>query len=119
MAHPVIGLWKVTVSYEDKEFLTVHNYLPGGTVIIDAGIFVATGLWEPTGDRSLRMKSLRPIVTGTLVDREFHGWQEASAEATVTEDDTLATETQFDAVDEDGQRRTGTVRTRGERVALG
>ena len=118
MAHPIVGLWKVTVAFEDKEFKTVQNYLPDGQVIIDAGIFVASGLWEATGERSTRMVSLRPIVTGTLMDREFHGWQEASAEATVNEDDILVSETKFDAVDEDGTPRRGTVNTRGERVTL-
>ena len=89
MAHPIVGLWKVTGAFEDREFKTVQNYLPDGQVIIDAGIFVASGLWEATGERSTRMVSLRPIVTGTLMDREFQGWQEASAEATVNEDDIL------------------------------
>lgn len=118
MTHPIVGLWKVSVSFEDKTFMTVHNYLPDGLVIVDAGIFVASGLWEATGERSVRMVSLRPIVTGTLTDRDFHGWQEVVAEATVAEDDTLASETEFEAVDAAGQPRKGTVSSRGERVPL-
>jgi hypothetical protein len=116
MAHPIIGLWRVTVTFEDREFQTVHNYLQDGVVIVDAGIFVASGIWQATGDRSVRMLSLRPIVTGTLMDREFHGWQEAVADATVGEDDVLVTETSYEAVDEEGQPRKGTVSTRGDRV---
>ena len=119
MAHPIVGLWKITVAFGDKEFKTVQNYRPDGLVVIDAGIFVANGLWEATGERSARMLSLRPMVTGTLLDREFHGWQEVSAEVTVNEDDVLASETEFDTVDEDGTPRRGTVTTRGERVTLG
>ena len=119
MTHPIVGLWKVTVAFEHKEFKTVQNYLPDGQVIIDAGIFVASGLWEATSERSTHMVSLRPIVTGTLMDREFHGLPEASAEAPVNDDDILVTETKFDAVDEDGTPRKGTVSTRGERVTLG
>ena len=119
MEHPIVGLWKVTVTFGDKEFKTAQNFLPDGQVIIDAGIFVGSGLWEATGERSVRMLSVRPLVTGTLMDREFHGWQEASAEATVNDDDILVTETKFDAVDEDGTPRKGTVSTRGERVTLG
>lgn len=118
MTHPIIGLWKVTVTFGDKEFKTVQHYLPEGLVVIDAGIFVANGLWKATGARSARMLSLRPIVTGTLMDREFHGWQEVSAEAAVNEDDILVSETEFDAVDEDGTPKKGTVSTRGERVTL-
>lgn len=107
------------MAFEDKEFKTVQNYLPDGQIIIDAGIFVATGLWQATGERSTRMVSLRPIVTGTPMDREFHGWQEVAAAATVNEDDILVSETEFDTVDEDGTPRKGTVTTRGERVTLG
>ena len=116
MAHPVIGLWKVTVTFGDKEFKVVHNYLPEGQVIIDAGIFIASGLWKATGERGVRLVSLRPIVTGTLMDREFHGWQETSGEVTVNEDDILVAEAEFEAVDEDGTPRKGTITTRGERV---
>jgi hypothetical protein len=118
VAHPIIGLWKVSVSFEDKTFMTVHNYLPDGLVIVDAGIFVASGLWEATGERSARMVSLRPIVTGTLTDREFHGWQDVAAEAAVDEDDTFTSKTEFAAVDADGQPRKGTVSSRGERVTM-
>jgi hypothetical protein len=118
MAHPIVGLWKVIVTFGDKEFKTTHNYRPDGLVVIDAGIFVANGLWEATGERSARMVSLRPMVTGTLMDREFHGWQEVSAEATVNEDDMLVSETEFNVVDDDGTPTKGTVTTRGERVTL-
>ena len=118
MAHPIVGLWKVTVTFGDKEFKVVHNYLPEGQVIIDAGIFIASGLWDATGERSIRLVSLRPIVTGTLMDREFHGWQEVSGEATVNADDTFVAEAEFDTVDEGGQQREGTITTRGERVTL-
>ena len=50
MAHPIVGLWKVTVTFGDKEFKTVQNFLPAGQVIIDAGIFIVSGLWEGTAD---------------------------------------------------------------------
>lgn len=118
MAHPIIGLWKVTANWGDQEFKTVQNFLPGGQVIVDAGIFVASGLWDATGERSVRMVTARPVVTGTMVDREFHGWQEAWGEATVDEDGILVAEAEFDAVDEQGQPRKGNVSTRGERVTL-
>ena len=100
MAHPIIGLWKVTVMFGDKEFKTVQNYLPGGHLIIDAGIFISNGLWEATGERSVRSLGVRPLVTGTIMEREFHGYQEAWGEATVNEDDVLAAEGEFDLVDE-------------------
>ena len=38
-------------------------------------------------------------MTGTLTDREFHGWQDMAARATVAEDGTSVIETEFDAVD--------------------
>ena len=118
MAHPIVGLWKVTVTLGDKEFKTAQNFLPDGQVIIDAGIFVGSGLWEATGERSVRMLSVRPLVTGTLMDREFHGWQEAWGEATVDEDDILVAEAKFDVVDEQGRPQKGTVSTHGERITL-
>lgn len=118
MAHPIVGLWKVTVTFGDKEFKTTQNYLPAGQVIIDAGIFVASGLWEATGARSVRTVSVRPIVTGTMMEREFHGWLDAWGEATVDEDDILVTDGEFNAVDEQGQPQKGTASTRGERVTL-
>jgi len=49
VAHPIVGLWKVTVTLGDKEFKTAQNFLPDGQVTIDAGIFVVSGLWEATG----------------------------------------------------------------------
>ena len=118
MAHPIVGLWKVTVTFGDKEFKTVQNFLSAGQVIIDAGIFIASGLWEATGERSVHMVSVRPIVTGTMMDREFHGWQEAWGEATVNEDDILVAKAEFDTVDEQGKPQKGTASTRGERVPL-
>ena len=116
MAHPIVGLWKVSVAFGDKEFKVVQNYLPDGLVIFDAGIFIASGLWEANGERSATAFSVRPIVTGTLMEREFHGWQETSGEVTVNEDDILVAEAEFEAVDEDGTPRKGTITTRGERV---
>jgi len=118
VAHPIVGLWKVTVTLGDKEFKTAQNFLPDGQVIIDAGIFVVSGLWEATGERSMRMVTARPMVTGTLMDRDFHGWQDVSGEATVDEDDILVAEAKFDIVDEQGRPQKGTVSTRGERVTL-
>jgi len=99
VAHPIVGLWKVTVTLGDKEFKTAQN-------------------WEATGERSMRMVTARPMVTGTLMDREFHGWQDVSGEATVDEDDILVAEAKFDIVDEQGRPQKGTVSTRGERVTL-
>ena len=119
MAHPIVGLWKITIMVDDEETETVvQNYLPDGQVIIDAGTFVASGLWEATGERSVRSLGVRPIVTGTVMGRELHGFQEAWGEATVNEDDVLVAEGEYDAVDEDGRPRKGTIRTRGERVTL-
>ena len=118
MPHPIVGLWKVTITFDDKGFKTAQDYLPGGQVINDAGIMVSSGLWAATGERSVRFAGVRPMVTGTLMDREFHGWNEAWGEATVNEDDVLVSETEFEATDEQGQPRKGVARTRGERVTL-
>ena len=80
MAHPIEGWWKVVVSLKDpssesqRDFNTAQTFTSDGTVIVDAGIFVGTAIWKAVDAKTVKTKSVRPIVTGTTMEREFHGW---------------------------------------------
>ena len=46
MAHPIVGLWKVTVTFEGMERETVQSFLPAGQVTLMQAPSVLT--LEPT-----------------------------------------------------------------------
>ena len=126
MAHPIEGFWKVVVSFEDpasgvqRDFKTAQRFTSDGTVIVDAGIFVGIGIWEAVDAKTAKTKGVRPIVTGTMMEREFHGWQEAEGTFTVDDSgDVFTSEATFVVPAEDGTEMRGTATTRGERVTFG
>ena len=124
MAHPIEGLWKVVVSFDGpdgvaRENRVVIRYAPDGTVIIDTGLTTALGLWEAVDEQTAKTTSVAPMITGTFMEREFHGWLEIDGTVTVDESGDAFTSTgDFVLPSPDGTETRGTGTSRGERVTF-
>lgn len=116
MAHPIIGIWQVEIELQGRRTHVTHAYHPDGLMHLDAGEHGAGFLWQPTGERTVRIRGSRPVEPDIA---RFIGWQYADGEAEVSEDGrSFSGRETTDAPRSDGGRETREATLRGTRVSF-
>jgi len=126
MTHPIVGLWKVATFYGGHPVnWVVHRFHRDGFFVVDGGMYTASGIWEATGDRTLRGSAVRPAYQPPGTDPgerpAFLGWHTLEDfTAMVSEDGYTYTGVGVTARPmPDGTIGGGEGEVRGERVTLG
>lgn len=84
MKHPLVGVWKMEVSYVGRPAreLSVNTYHEDGSMSITTAGYTAHGVWAATDERSGRIQALAPVgpAEGQAAWHSFEASVESSAD---------------------------------------